>query len=70
MSNFDKNFESHKAGFKQKFGTEWDKNPSLYLQYMQARYFAATAELLNASIIKLVNDNKEIKELLLELNNT
>lgn len=49
-TNFEMDFESKKIQFKEIFKIEWDKNPSLYLEYLQTLYLAEVYETTSKSL--------------------
>lgn len=59
QSNFDKNFDSHKVTFKQKFGIEWSTNHQLYLTYLQTIYISALTEIANTGLNKVITKQEE-----------
>lgn len=50
QTDFDLNFEKHKATFKQKYGKEWNADPALYTQYLQAVYLSGVFDIVNKGI--------------------
>lgn len=54
ISNFDKNFESHKVSFKEKFGKEWNDNPQLYLSYLNTIYVSSLTEIVNNGLSQIL----------------
>jgi hypothetical protein len=64
QSNFDKNFESHKLTFKQKFGIEWSANHQLYLTYLQTLYISSLTEVSNNGLGQILSRQDEMHRLL------
>lgn len=64
QSNFDKNFESHKLTFKQKFGIEWSANHQLYLTYLQTLYISSLTEISNNGLGQILSRQDEMHRLL------
>ena len=64
QSNFDKNFESHKQTFKQKFGIEWSANHQLYLTYLQTLYISSMTEISNNGLGQILGKQDEMHRLL------
>jgi len=58
-SNFDKNFNTHKTSFKQKFGIEWNANPELYVQYLQTLYLSTLTELVNTGLSQILSRQED-----------
>ena len=54
QSTFDKNFESQKQTFKQKFGIEWNTNHQLYLTYLQTLYISTLTEISSKGINDII----------------
>lgn len=63
-SNFDKNFETHKGTFKQKFGIDWNTNPELYVQYLQTLYLSTLAELVNNGLSQILTGQADTQRTL------
>ncbi|HCY75595.1 MAG TPA: hypothetical protein DHV28_06705 [Ignavibacteriales bacterium] len=66
-SNFDKNFESNKSTFKQKFGIDWNENPQLYLTYIQTLYVSTLTEIANNGMSELISRQRESHSLLQDI---
>ncbi len=64
QSNFDKNFESHKLTFKQKFGIEWTANHQLYLTYLQTIYISSLTEIANNGLGQIITRQEETHKLI------
>jgi hypothetical protein len=64
QSNFDKNFETHKQTFKQKFGIEWSANHQLYLTYLQTLYVSSLTEVSNNGLGQILSRQTELHQLL------
>lgn len=64
QSNFDKNFESHKLTFKQKFGIEWSANHQLYLTYLQTLYISSLTEVANNGLGQILAKQDETHKLI------
>lgn len=64
QSNFDKNFESNKSTFKQKFGIEWSANHQLYLTYLQTLYISSLTEISNNGLGQILSRQDEMHRLL------
>jgi hypothetical protein len=64
QSNFDKNFESHKLTFKQKFGIEWNTNHQLYLTYLQTLYISSLTEVANNGLGQILSRQEETHKLI------
>jgi len=64
QSNFDKNFETHKLTFKQKFGTEWNANHQLYLTYLQTLYISSLTEVANNGLGHILSRQEETHKLI------
>ena len=64
QTNFDKNFESHKSTFKQKFGIEWSSNHQLYLTYLQTLYISSLTEISNNGLGQILSRQDEMHRLL------
>lgn len=64
QSNFDKNFESHKSTFKQKFGLEWNSNHQLYLTYLQTLYISSLTEVANSGLGQILSRQEETNKLI------
>lgn len=64
QSNFDKNFETHKQTFKQKFGIEWSANHQLYLTYLQTLYISSMTEISNNGLGQILSKQDEVHRLL------
>lgn len=62
--NFDKNFESHKQTFRQKFGIEWHTNHQLYLTYLQTLYISSLTEIANNGIGQVLTKQDETHKLI------
>jgi len=63
-SNFDKNFESNKATFKQKFGKDWNADPQLYLTYLNTLYVSSLTEIANNGLGQILSRQEESHKLL------
>ncbi|MCG9898797.1 MAG: hypothetical protein MH132_02225 [Hydrotalea sp.] len=63
-SNFDKNFETHKATFKQKFGKDWNADPQLYLTYLNTLYISSLTEIANNGLGQILSRQEESHKLL------
>jgi len=59
QSNFDKNFESHKLTFKQKFGIDWSENHQLYLTYLQTLYISSLTEVANNGLGQILSKQED-----------
>jgi hypothetical protein len=62
--NFDKNFETHKLTFKQKFGIEWSSNHQLYLTYLQILYISSLTEVANNGLGQILSRQEETHKLI------
>jgi hypothetical protein len=63
-SNFDKNFESNKATFKQKFGKDWNIDPQLYLTYLNTLYISSMTEIVNNGLSQILSRQEDTHNLL------
>jgi hypothetical protein len=63
-SNFDKNFETHKGTFKQKFGMDWNTNLELYIQYLQTIYLSTITELVNNGLSQIITGQTDTQSTL------
>ena len=64
QSNFDKNFESYKLTFKQKFGIEWSTNHQLYLTYLQTIYISSLTEIANNGLGQILTRQEEMHKII------
>lgn len=68
QSNFDKNFESQKVSFKNKFNKEWNLEPQLYLTYLQTLYIVDTYEISTKGFHAIISRSDENSKLIQSLN--
>lgn len=64
QSNFDRVFEAQKISFNSKFKKEWDKEPQLYLTFLQTLFIADLNETSSRGLHGLSNRQNEIHQLL------
>lgn len=65
MESLNQVFEKNKSMFKLIFNVDWDKQPDLYLQYVQTLYIYEISAQLSEGINKIfINQNQIISNLI------
>lgn len=63
-TNFDRTFEKNKTEFKNKFGVDWNKEPQLYLIYIQSIYLSALHDVANTGLGQILSHQRDTHQLL------
>ncbi|MFE8425289.1 hypothetical protein ABHQ57_14650 [Tenacibaculum sp. ZH5_bin.1] len=66
-TNFDRTFEKNNIKFKNKFGVDWNKEPQLYLTYIQSIYLSALHDVANNGLGQVLSQQRDTHQLLLHV---
>ena len=66
-SKFDESFEKSKSEFKKKFNKDWDKEPSLFLQFVQLLYTSELYYFVSSGLNQVYGEQQSVSRKVAEI---